>query len=147
MITGVCMLDMSAAFDVVDHTILLQKLKLYGFDPISLAWVENYLSGRSQAVYIDGAFSSYKEMNAGVPQGSILGPLFYLIFTNDFPEIIYNCAKENHVNDLVTNCTGCGGICCFADDSTYSVSTNGLKIPYQSRKNLGSAVAMLPGKF
>ena len=53
MYTGVCMLDMSAAFDVVDHSILLKKLELYGFDPSSLAWIENYLSGRSHAVYIE----------------------------------------------------------------------------------------------
>ena len=90
-ITGVCMVDMSAAFDVVDHSILLDKLKLYGFDDISLAWVKNYLSGRTQSVYIDGVFSSYRDVDAGVPQGSILGPLFYLMFTNDFPETVYDC--------------------------------------------------------
>jgi hypothetical protein len=52
-LTGVCMLDMSAAFDVVDHGILLNKLKLYGFDEQAIMWMKNYLSGRSQAVYID----------------------------------------------------------------------------------------------
>ena len=128
MYTGVCMLDMSAAFDVVDHSILLKKLELYGFDPSSLAWIENYLSGRSQAVYIDGAFSSYKDIKTGVPQGSILGPLIYLLFTNDLPETVYSCGDESHVNNLVTNCLVCGGICCFADDSTYSVSTKDLEM-------------------
>ena len=56
---GVCMLDMSAAFDVVNHQILLSKLECYGFDEEALKWIENYLTGRSQAVYIDGAMSSF----------------------------------------------------------------------------------------
>ena len=73
---GVCMLDMSAAFDVVDHSILLDKLKLYGFDTNSLNWMENYLSGRTQAVYIDGTLSPFLPVSVGVPQGSILGPLY-----------------------------------------------------------------------
>ena len=51
------MLDMSTAFDVVDHDILLSKLELYGFDGEALKWMENYLSGRTQSVYIDGSFS------------------------------------------------------------------------------------------
>ena len=111
-----------------NHPLLLKKLKLYGFNAISLTWIESYLSGRSQAVYIDGAFSSYKDIKTGVPQGSILGPLFYLLLTNDFPETIYTCGNESHVNDLISNCTVCGGICCFADDSTYSVSTQDLEM-------------------
>ena len=54
-LAGVCMLDMSAAFDVVDHDILLGKLKLYGFDENAVRWMRDYLSGRTQAVYIDGS--------------------------------------------------------------------------------------------
>ena len=54
-LTGVCMLDMSAAFDVVDHDILLDKLKLYGFDQNAVTWMTDYLSGRTQAVYNDGS--------------------------------------------------------------------------------------------
>ena len=61
-IAGVCMLDMSAAFDVVDHSILLEKLKLYGFDQEAIGWLKDYLSGRSQAVYIDGSLSSFLEV-------------------------------------------------------------------------------------
>ena len=78
-LAGVCMLDMSAAFDVVDHDLLIQKLKLYGFDDSSLKWMRDYLSGRSQAVYIDGFLSSFLAVDVGVPQGSTLGPLFYVM--------------------------------------------------------------------
>ena len=82
-LAGVCMVDMSAAFDLVDNEILLQKLKLYGFDENTLQWTCSYLTHRSQGVYIDGAMSSLQALEAGVPQGSILGPLYYTIFTNE----------------------------------------------------------------
>ena len=73
-LTGVCMLDMSAAFDVVDHQLLLKKLRLYGFDQKSLGWMTSYLSGRTQSVCIDGTLSDPLELLQGVPQGSILRP-------------------------------------------------------------------------
>ena len=120
--TGACMLDMSDAFDVDDHTILLEKLKLYGFDVKALKWMEDYLSGRTQAVYIDGSLSPFLSVNVGVPQGSILGPLCYIMFTNDLPETVLKTSSHVHFSHLTTHCTECGGLCCFADDSTYSVS-------------------------
>ena len=69
------MLDMSAAFDVVDHEILLQTLHSYGLEAGSLHWMESYLKGRLQQVYQEGALSDSVDLEAGVPQGSILGPL------------------------------------------------------------------------
>ena len=87
-IAGVCMVDMSAAFDVVDIPLLLEKLKLYGFDRTSIQWTWSYLTYRSQGVYIEGSMSKLLPLDAGVPQGSILGPLFYTIFTNELPEVV-----------------------------------------------------------
>ena len=87
-LSGACFLDMSAAFDVVDHELLLEKLTLYGLDENSIAWVRSYLSGRSQSVKVEGTLSRLQMVNNGVPQGSILGPLFYTLFTNELPEII-----------------------------------------------------------
>ena len=81
-LAGVCLLDMSAAFDIVDHGLLLQKLKLYGFNDDATGWVESYLSDRKQCVSIDGTLSRMLSVPTGVPQGSILGPVLYILFTN-----------------------------------------------------------------
>ena len=63
---GVCFLDMSAAFDIVDHSLLLSKLELYGFDSGMLAWVSSYLSNRYQCVSIDGTLSKLQYVQHGV---------------------------------------------------------------------------------
>ena len=126
-LTAVVMLDLSAAFDVVDPGILLEKLRLYGFQENSVGWVQSYLSNRNQQVYIDGALSDPQEVNIGVPQGSILGPLLYTIYTNDLPECVHNHEPVPPQPQEITSmynmdCQPCGSICCFADDSTLSVS-------------------------
>ena len=97
-LAGVCMLDMSAAFDLVDHDLLIQKLELYGFDESILGWTQSYLSGRRQCVVIEGCLSKLLPVNTGVPKESILGPLLYTIFTNELPEVIHEHSEQPGVH-------------------------------------------------
>ena len=98
-VTLVVLLDLSKAFDSIDHTMLLAKLQALGVSHASLHWFKSYLSERLQCVRIGAETSSLKGISHGVPQGSILGPALFTIYLNDIPPIPDVCSLESYVDD------------------------------------------------
>ena len=86
--TGMVVLDLQKAFDTVDHNILLGKLTAMGLNDNTVKWFKSYLTSRTQVVDIDGVRSGPKDITCGVPQGSILGPLLFLIYVNDMADAV-----------------------------------------------------------
>ena len=91
--------DFQKAFDTVDHTILTQKLNYYGVRGKANNWFSSYLKNRTQFVTINGFNSELKEINCGVPQRSILGPLLFFIYINDLHYSIKFCKVHHFADD------------------------------------------------
>ena len=92
-------LDLSKAFDTINHDLLIAKLKTYGFSKEALKLMKSYLMNRKQKVQINNKFSSERDVMAGVPQGSIDVPLLFNFFMNDLIFFIEQCTLSNYADD------------------------------------------------
>ena len=98
---GSLFIDLSKAFDTIGHSILLEKLLRYGILGTELNWFSDYLFNRSQQVEIDGTNSNTNCITSSVPQGSILGPLMFIIFFNDLSDCLQHCDIFQYADDTV----------------------------------------------
>jgi hypothetical protein len=113
-------LDFCKAFDSVVHSKLIYKLKQYGFSGKLLLWLECFLSDRYQCVKIENQLSSWSRVISGVPQGSVLGPILFVIFVNDLPLV---CANSNSSLYLYADDGKCFAVIKTLQDCEYLQST------------------------
>ena len=103
---GAVFLDLTKAFDTVDHQILLSKLSAYGLSGNSLQWFRSYITDRKQRTSCRNEMSNELPVTHGVPKGSILGPLLFVIYINDLPSILECCYASLYADDTVIYCYG-----------------------------------------
>ena len=121
LMTGVMMTDLSAAYDLWDHQLGLQKAKLLGLTNSACSWLSSYISGRSQCTVVDGFISSALKLPAySVPQGSVGAPLLFLMANTDLPDVIHG--HPVNFNSPTGHCQEDGDSVHFVDDGTVSFS-------------------------
>ena len=100
MCVDVVHLDFSKAFDTVPHSLFLKKMGLYGIGGSLLSWISDYLSQRKQFVAVGNSFSSLSPITSGVIQGSVIGPLLFLLYVNDIDSFIMNSFVTKYADDV-----------------------------------------------
>ena len=129
--SGMVFLDLSKAFDTIDHALMLTKLKDLGFSDAAVNWFRAYLSNRTQSVCVNGVVSDPQPIAFGVPQGSLLGPLLFIAYINDLPSVVNNCEIQ-----------------LYADDTLLFYSSNSISdIEHHLTEDLGSIVSWLESNF
>ena len=98
-LVGSVYIDLRKAFDTVNHEILCQKLEHYGVGDRNLSWFQSYLSNRKQFCRVNGIDSKTERIEAGVPQGSCLGPLLFSVYINDLPCAVKKSTTSMYAND------------------------------------------------
>ena len=101
-LVGLVFIDLKKAFDTVDHEILCKKLQVYGVQHRELSWFRSYLTCRKQFCRVNGVASDIEDIEVGVPQGSCLGPLLFLIYINDLPQASMECSIFVRRTDIYT---------------------------------------------
>ena len=97
--TGVVFLDLKKAFDTIDHNILLKKLSKYSLSVNVVEWFKSYLTNRKQLIKVNGVKSDFKDVLCGVLQGSILGPLLFILYNNNMIEYLMNSRINLYSDD------------------------------------------------
>ena len=98
-VNAVVFLHLKKGFDTADHDILLSKMNLYGIQGIALDWFRSYLTNRTQRCLANGSLSRICSLECGVPQGTILGPLLFLIYISDLPNCLNSCQPRMYAYD------------------------------------------------